>query len=125
MADVAEIAGEAVARELCDKLPGIVVYVPQTIPEKHALRAMDPDRAADLVRHFAGGSLYVPSPRKTYKDTFEQVEVLRADGLTVQQIALRLGITEQQVYAVRRKAGAPRITKEPDPRQLPLFNDKD
>jgi hypothetical protein len=34
MADVAEICGDAVARELCEKLPGILFYVPKRIRDK-------------------------------------------------------------------------------------------
>jgi hypothetical protein len=121
MADVAEICGDAVARELCEKLPGILFYVPKRIRDKGQIGLLSDAIANTLVSNFGGDTLYIPSKRKTFYETFEAVEALVDKGLTTQQIALKLGVTQAYIFQVRRKAGAPKIANKPDPRQLPLF----
>lgn len=121
MADVAEICGDDVARELCEKLPGILFYVPKKIRDKGPIGRLDDGIADALVAHFGGDTIYIPSKRKTFHETFEAVEALVDKGLTTQEIALKLGVTQTYVFRVRRKAGAPRIANKPDPRQIPLF----
>ncbi len=122
MADVAEICGDDVAQELCDKLPGIKLYVPQKINRKTPLNHIDIQIANRLMAQFGGDALNIPSNRKTFHETFDAVEALVEKGLTTQEIALRLGITQSYVFKVRRNAGAPKIASKVDPRQLPLFD---
>lgn len=121
MADVAEMCGEDVARELCSKLPGIQLYVPSSLTQKTPLNRIEKDIAEQLIAQFCGDTLSVPSQRNSSSDTFAAVEALVDKGLTTQEIALKLGITQAYVFQVRRKAGAPRIANKVDPRQLPLF----
>lgn len=121
MADVADICGEDVARELCEKLPGIQLYVPKSPKEESRVNRLEKAAAERLIMHFGGDTLRVPSSRRSSRETFEAVEALIDKGLTTQEIALRLGITQAYVFKVRRQAGAPRIAHRPDPRQLPLF----
>ncbi len=121
MADVAEICGENVAQELCDKLPGILLYVPKSPREQGPICKLDGAIAERLITQFGGDKIYIPSKRKTFMDTFEIIEELVDEGLTTQEIALKLGVTQTYVFKVRRKAGAPKISSKPDPRQLPLF----
>lgn len=124
MADVAETCGEDVAEELVAKLPGIVFYVPKRIREDKdgLINRLDPALAERLVATFGGGKLYVGKGRPTYQDTFEAIEELVDEGLTVPRIALKLGVTEAWIYRCRRKAGAPRIADKSDPRQSSLFD---
>ena len=121
MADVAEICGDNVARELCEKLPGIKLYVPQKLTKQNPINRLDRGTAEKLMKEFGGDGLNIPSKRKTFHETFEAVEALVDKGLTTQEIALKLGITQSYVFKVRRNAGAPKITNKPDPRQMPLF----
>ncbi|WP_152610756.1 hypothetical protein [Ruegeria sp. ANG-R] len=121
MADVADICGEDVALQLCERLPGIVVNVPKVVIETGYITKLDVDIAERLVAGFGGDRVYVPSQRPTFRETFAAIECLVDKGLTVPQIALRLGYTESWVRRCRKKAGAPQIPNKPDPRQLPLF----
>lgn len=123
MADVAEICGDDVARELCEKLPGIDLYIPKTPKEKSRVNELSEATAASLVENFGGDTLGVPSSRRSSQDTFNEIETLVDKGLTTQEIALKLGITQSYVFKLRRESGATRIANKPDPRQLPLFEE--
>lgn len=122
MADVADICGEEVAAELCAKLPGILLYVPKKYRDKGKIAYLNPRLAESLVAHFGGDTIYIPSKRKTYQDTFQEIEALVDKGLTTAEIALKLGVTQGYVFKVRKKAGAPLIANKPDPRQISFFD---
>ncbi len=122
IADVAAICGDDVARELCEALPGILLYVPKNPRDTGPVGRLSDATAATLITHFGGDTIYIPSKRKTFHDTFEAVEALVEKGLTTREIALKLGVTQTYVFRVRKKAGAVRIANKPDPRQLPLFD---
>ena len=121
MTDVARLCGDDVAWELCDKLPGISFYVPKKVRDRGPLGRLDDGPADLLVRHFGGATIYIPSRRKTYHDTFAAIEALVDKGWSTREIAVHLGITQSYVFRVRRKAGAQKIASKPDPRQLLLF----
>lgn len=121
MADVAEICGDEVARELCEKLPGIWLYIPKKWTANTALHHIDRQMAERLMAAFGGGKIETPGKRRSADDTFRAVEELVDRGLTTQQIALQLDITQAYVFQLRRRAGAPKIASKPDPRQRPLF----
>lgn len=121
MADVADICGDEVARGLCEHLPGIVFYVPKKMRDAGPITRLPEHIAAALVREFGGDTVYIPSQRPTYQETFKAIEALVDRGLTVQEIALRLGYTEAWIRKCRRKAGAPKIPDKVDPRQMKLF----
>ncbi|MGR3760910.1 hypothetical protein ACUXV3_12385 [Roseobacteraceae bacterium NS-SX3] len=121
MADVAAICGDHVARALCQRLAGIVLYVPKKARDRGPVAELPPEVAESLIASFGGDTIYIPSQRPSYMETFKAIEALVDKGLTVQQIALRLGYTEAWIRRCRSKAGAPSIPDKPDPRQLPLF----
>ena len=123
MADVARTCGDDVARELCDKLPGIDLYVPSKLTGKdHLLNRIDRAIAERLMAGLGGGEVRIPAKRRSWRETFELVEALVDQGLTTQQIALQLGITQSYVFRVRHKAGAIKISRKPDPRQQSIFH---
>lgn len=125
MGSVAEKCGDAVAAALMEELAGSVVYVPKKFMENGPLKAIGQEKAEALIAEFAAETLYIPSrlaARADYRDMFEKVEKLVDEGLTTSEIAGRLGISQGYVFQVRRRAGAPKIAKKPDPRQISLFD---
>ena len=124
MAEVARLCGDDVARELCEKLPGIRLYVPHDFTEHNPVRLLNRSTARRLMAKFGGGPITIPKLRRSWQETYREVEALLDEGLTTQQIALKLGITQHYVFQVRRKAGAVKIANRPDSRQLSLFDDK-
>lgn len=121
LADVADICGETVAAELAETLPGIVLYVPKRPREGSPLNRLSDGTRANLVEAFGGDEIYIPSKRPTSAETFSAIEQLIEKGLTVQAVALKLGITEQWVMRCRKQAGAVKIRHRPDPRQMNMF----
>lgn len=125
MGSVAERCGAPVATALMDELAGSVVYVPKKFMENGPLSSIGKDNAEALIAEFAAETLYIPSrlaTRPDFRDMFDKVEVLVDEGLTTSEIAGRLGISQGYVFQVRRRAGAPKIAKKPDPRQISLFD---
>ena len=120
MAEVAEVCGDDVARELCEKLPGTSFYIPKKFRHRGSLRSLDKDTARVLVRHFGGDYIYIPSQRKNSHDTFKAIETLVDQGLTTSQIATKLGISQSYIFRLRRKAGAPKIAKKRKRQKRPL-----
>lgn len=115
---VAAICGDDVAEELSECLPGVTVYIPShQEPDGLLLRLSERTREI-LTRTLPGDTLYVPMRRRTHAETYDAVEKLVARGLSTAEIALRLRISQTHVFRVRAQAGAPKISKAPDPRQL-------
>jgi hypothetical protein len=121
MADVADICGNDVARELCEQLPGIRLYVPAELSESNPLTRIDLAIAERLIAMLPGSELYIPSRRKSSQETLAAIEALLDRGLSTQDIALELDITQAYIFKLRREKGVPKIAHRPDPRQLPLF----
>ena len=118
MADVAERCGRDVADQVSEVLHGLNLYVPVEPKEGTPLDKLDEEVAAALRLEFGGSYIYVSRPRTPEVDAGE-VNRLLAEGLTVQDVALKLGISERHVF--RLKDG--RIARAPDPRQLQFFVD--
>ena len=118
MADVAAICGNNVAQELSDKLPGAFLYVPKKRRGKGPISRLNDDTAEVLVRNFGGDRIYIPTKRRAWRDTFNAIENLVKKGLSTQEIAMQLGITQGYVFQVRRKAHASKIRR--NPKKLPL-----
>ena len=115
MAEVAEACGDDVARELCEKLPGIRLYVPHDFTMRNPIKYIDPSIARRLMAKFGGASITIPKRRRSWKDAYAAVETLLDQGMNTQQIALLLGVTQHYIFQLRRKAGAAKIAKHSDP----------
>lgn len=122
--DVEAECGPAVVQELRDRVPGIMLYIPHKYREQRALSRLTKATRNALMEHFPAETLYIPSNRPTYQETFERIEPLIEKGLTVQQVALKLRMTEAWVRRCRAKAGAPKIYDKVDPRQGRLFDEE-
>lgn len=123
MKDVAETCGDDVARALLAALPGIYLYVPRAMTEEGLITRLDPAIADRLISAFGGDRIYVSDPRKFKGSKRAAVKAMREAGLTVQQIALELTITERRVYQILDALGRPARGKAKDPNQRDLFGD--
>ena len=124
MGAVAEKCGEKVAEALMEELPGTRFYVPMKFTEKGPLAQIGKENAEALIAEYSGDFIYVPSKfamRPSLSERFDEIEALVDKGLTTSQIAAKLGISQTYVFQIRKDMGAPKISKKPDPRQLPLF----
>lgn len=125
MGAVAEQCGDQVAEALMRELPGSRFYVPKKFTHGGPLAQIGQELAEVLIAAFGGDIIYVPSRssmRTTVAERFEEIEELIDAGLTTSQIAARFGISQTYVFQIRKEMGAPKISKKPDPRQLPLFD---
>ena len=91
MAEVARLCGDDVARELCEKLPGIRLYVPHDFTEHNPVQLLNRSIARRLMAKFGGGPITIPKLRRSWQETYREIEALLDEGLTTQQIALKLG----------------------------------
>ncbi len=124
MGQIAEKCGEQVAEALMNELPGTRFYVPQKLTKNGPLARINEECALALIAEYAGETLYIPSKfsmRPSLQERFDEIEALIDAGLTTSQIAAKLGISQTYVFQIRKNMGAPKISKKPDPRQLPLF----
>ncbi len=122
LADVAAVLGAEVARALRAACGGLEIVIPETPPTSGPLAELPREMLEQLCATFPRDRLYIakgtcPRPGETRR----RVQCLADDGLTTQQIARRLGITDRQV---RRHLSGRAIAQRPDPRQLRLFDDK-
>ena len=125
MADVAEICGADVAEAVLETLPGLNVYIPLKRQENGLIAKLDEAIAERLIQHFGGDRIYVSDPSKPVASKRAQVKDMAEAGLTVQEIALELGITERRVYQLRQLIGLEGVApkqKRNDPRQIDLFD---
>ena len=125
MADVAAICGDDVAEELSRVLPGITLYVPKSESETSPLMRINVSIAERLRTSFGGDTIYVSSLRPSSEERFEAIQAFIDKGYTVQEAALKVGISERWARKCRELAGSPKITKAPDPRQLTFLPDND
>lgn len=122
METIADIYGDEIAQEILDRFPGLRFYVPKKVSTNSSLANLSKEAADALINQFGGGHIYVQSKRRSFEDTYRQIEDLVDKGMSTRDIALKLGITQAYVFQVRSKAGAPKISSKRDPRQLPLFD---
>ena len=117
--EVADILGSDVARELRAVCGGLEIVIPETPPENGPLAALPREMLELLCSTFPRDRLYIAKgtcPRPG--ETLRQVLRLAEQGLTTQQIARRLGITDRRV---RHHLSGRSLPTRHDPRQLSLF----
>ena len=120
MAEVAEICGEDLTEKLADLFAGTQIYVPKK-PKAKSLPGLPSEMVQSLAAAFGGDTLTVPSRRSSHTDTAEEIEAYYDAGLTIKEIARKLGYTESWVMRVRKRSGKPRLRDIPDPRQMNMF----
>lgn len=121
MADVADICGEDVAAMLVERLPGVYLYIPKKFKETGPINELPLSIAERLIKTLGGDEVYIPQKRITLEERIEAIERLLDKGLTVKEVALKIGLTETRIRQIRAKAGVPKMKDRPDPRQLDLF----
>lgn len=121
MQQVVEMCGKDVADQLHEILSGLNLYIPKALRDDHPLDKLEPDAAEAIITAFGGSRIYVSSPQAEQVDLGE-IEAMIEKGHSVQQIALKLGITERHVMRLRKNAGMTKVLSREDPRQLPLFD---
>ena len=97
---IRESCGDAVAQKLLAAAGGIRVWVPEEPRPSHDLtQLVGLDEARAIAKAIGPGPLAVPKPESIRRQEIpNQVADLRRNGLSVPQIALRLGISERSVY---------------------------
>lgn len=73
------------------------------VRRRHATNKLTQSKVAD-VESVPGWAWACPSPRLAERE--QEMKALRAEGLTLQEIASRYGVSRQRVHAVLRKADA-------------------
>ena len=117
MADVEEFCGRDVADQVSDVLSGLNLYVPLEPREGTPVDKLDEEVAAALCAQFGGSLIYISKPRPPKVPTSE-VNRLLGQGLTVQQVALKLRVSDRWVRELRDRS----IAGPSDPRQLTFFD---
>ena len=117
--DVAEILGPEVARELRRVAGGLFLTIPETPPEDGPLAELPADMARKLCATFPRDRLYIAKGAPRPGETRARVLRLRREGMTIQQIARRLRITDRQVRSHLSRARLP-TRDAPDLPQLPF-----
>lgn len=108
--EVASAIGRESARKLIEAFGGTALFVPKTIGPKHPIaKAIGAEAAKLLSTYFHGTELALPVSRIRR----EQVKSLGGE-LTRQQIALKTGYSERQVYRI--------LGNQADPSQGDLFS---
>ncbi|HRW61250.1 MAG TPA: helix-turn-helix domain-containing protein [Defluviicoccus sp.] len=97
---IREACGDAIAQRLFAAAGGIRIWVPEEPRPSHVLaQLVGLDDARAIAKAIGSGPLSVPKPESIRRqDIPQQVIALRRDGLSVPQIALKLGISERSVY---------------------------
>lgn len=122
LAAVAEYCGEECALAMAEAFAGTQVYVPRTL-QPTSLPGLDRRHAEALVAQFGGDTLTMPSRRSAHRDTAEEVKCLHDAGLTVKEIAMKLGYSQSWVTRMLKRTGSNsgRIAHRDD-RQITIFD---
>jgi len=118
--EVADILGPEVARALRGACGGLEIVIPEKPPASGPLSELPREMLEQLCATFPRDRLYIAKgtcPRPG--ETRARVHDLARRGMTTQQIARRLGITDRQV---RRHLAGRRLSAPHDPRQMSLFD---
>ncbi len=103
---VVECIGEARAMQLTRLIPGINLSIPKLAAKSSSSYAWNylPIELQDcLFQHFPGDRIYIPFLHKQKERALlDGIDALGAKGASVQEIAIRLGVSEETVYHYRR-----------------------
>lgn len=113
--DIAETLGLDVVIRLVDHFGGCEIYIPDQIKPDHPLMALGETAARALVEYCPRDRINVPKSLNP-KPTASTIEDLENRGLTRNQIARELNITQRHV---RRVANGEDTS---DPNQINLFD---
>jgi len=112
--EVAETLGLGTALKLMQHYGGQEVNFPLRLKDGHELISLLGEEQANALCHYMSGQqLYVPHGRRSLRR--QEVEKLRANGMTRSQIARALGISQRHVR---------RLANGDPPEQLPLFHEE-
>jgi len=121
LADVEVYCGVDVADALLDALAGIQLYIPKTYSDNPMLAKLSRPVADKLIASFGGGQIYV-SRDEPIKSNRDKVSELHGNGLTPQEIAIQIGVSQTRVYQILAAIGkSPGGKKHIDDRQMDMF----
>lgn len=98
IAELVEILGEASTMKLCDSFGGISRTIGR--PAKAIVEAIGEDAAVKLRAYWGEGRIYIPRRATSWRARHDMVRRLAREGLTRHAIALRVKLTERQVYSI-------------------------
>jgi len=116
--ELLSILGDDGFFRLTEAYAGVRLYVPANIDRSELPAVIGTDFAARLARAYPGSHIRVPLAREFRARRYV------AGGLTIREIALKLGLTETGVNKlIERMRNAQPLTRpsRKDPRQLDLF----
>jgi len=129
-AEMVELIGREAALALCRKYGGQVIYTPapDRLSENHPLvKTIGWEAAVKLAGSWQGSTCALPyGPEAGIRNELQaQVLDLAGQGISVNGIAKLTGLTNRAVRRIKNRAPRPaaRRRREPDPRQLKLFED--
>lgn len=99
--EIVRVIGLEKATAMCSQLGGI----DRRLSEIRLLliKAVGEDAAETLIAHFGQERIYIPRSVASHHTRAQDVVVLRNEGKTIMQIALKVGLTERQVYSILSK----------------------
>ncbi|KQI67988.1 hypothetical protein AN189_13010 [Loktanella sp. 3ANDIMAR09] len=124
MAEVVRECGKDVADEMASILSGLTLYIPRAMPDDdHVLMKLTDEAVAALMAHFGGERIYISKPHAGQVE-LDEITSLLGRSLPVREVAIRLGISERQVFRRIHEAGLPKVSASADPRQLSFLDDQ-
>jgi len=128
--ELVETAGQEAALALCRHFGGQMVYfpAPDRLSEKHPLvETVGWDAALKIAERWQGTACALPyGPEAGIRNELQaQVLEMAARGVSVRNIAKATGLTSRAVTRIKNRGPKlpARRRREPDPRQLKLFED--
>lgn len=107
------LLGEAAFLRFVETFGGLRLYIPTYDPHRKIADAIGADAADKLISAYGRAHIYVPLAREL------RAQHYRSCGLTHQDIARRLGITESGVERLLKRTG--RRERQANANQLNLF----
>jgi hypothetical protein len=109
-----DLIGEDAALKLVEEFGGRRLDIPRSVGPRHQLAKVIGEAAArKLVAEYFGGRLRVPMAK------FWRAQVYRARGLSYNEIAKRLQVTDNSVHRFLRDAGVVRKLRRVRPKARP------
>lgn len=126
MATIAAKCGDDVALALAQAYPGLRIYIPQKWVEGGMLGFIGREVGEHLCAAMGGGAIYVSAKKRRQDGLGAAVRELDQAGLTTNEIALQLGVSENWVRRLRKKVGSKsRKPRGHDPRQMSWIEESD
>ena len=121
--DVAALVSRRVAVLLVNAFPGVELYIPARLPERHELYAIGVEEARALSRVFGGSAVYVPKAMMGPEERRALILALARRGARRRDIALQAGCSVRRVFQILEEGDAGTRDSGEDDRQGDFFED--